>query len=115
MFYWVAFLVANTLGTAAGDYLADELGIGFIDSALIISGLLLVVTLLHFFSRVSSTLLFWLAFVLTRPFGATFGDLLTKPVESGGLNLGTIGASAFFAIIMVYAINRETQLEKIRN
>ncbi len=80
IFYWVAFLIANTLGTAAGDFLADDLGFGFVHSAVLISGLLAVLALLHFFTNVSGVLLFWLAFVLTRPFGATFGDLLTKPV-----------------------------------
>jgi uncharacterized membrane-anchored protein len=62
----------------------------------------------------SKTVLFWLAFVLTRPFGATFGDFLTKPVESGGLNLGTIGASIFFAVVLVISIHKETRLEKSR-
>lgn len=115
MFYWTAFLVANTLGTAAGDYLADDLGIGFIFSAVLISGVLALVALLHYFTRVSGTVLFWIAFVLTRPFGATFGDLLTKPVESGGLDLGTVGASTFFMIILIIAITKETRLEKVRN
>ena len=115
MFYWIAFLVANTLGTAAGDFLADDLQIGFETSALLISASLVIVALLHFFTQISGTLLFWLAFVLTRPFGATFGDLLTKPLENGGLNLGTIGSSVFFAVILVFAIGKETKLEKLRN
>jgi uncharacterized membrane-anchored protein len=114
MFYWMAFLVANTLGTAAGDFLADELGIGFIYSAAILSGILVVVALLHFYSRISGTLLFWVAFVLTRPFGATFGDFLTKPVAGGGLDLGTIWASAFFMIILIYSVYRESKLERMR-
>lgn len=114
IFYWLAFLIANTLGTAAGDLLADDLGIGFAQSAALISGALLVIALLHYFTRVSGLLLFWLAFVLTRPFGATFGDLLTKPLDHGGLNLGTVGASLFFAIVLVVAVHRETRLERQR-
>lgn len=111
-FYWVAFLIANTLGTAAGDFLADDLGLGFLHSAIVITGLLIVIALLHYFTKISGTLLFWLAFVLTRPFGATFGDVLTKPVAKGGLNLGTIGSSIFFCIILIFAIAQETKLEK---
>ena len=114
IFYWIAFLIANTLGTAAGDFLADNLGLGFINSAIVLSGLLVVMALLHFFTKISGTFLFWLAFVLTRPFGATFGDLLTKPVAKGGLNLGTVGSSLFFCILLIFAIAKETKLEKQR-
>jgi uncharacterized membrane-anchored protein len=114
LYYWVAFLIANTLGTAAGDLLADDLGIGFAQSAALISGALLVIALLHYFTKAPGLLLFWLAFVLTRPFGATFGDLLTKPLDHGGLNLGTVGASLFFGIVLVAAVHRETRLERQR-
>ncbi len=115
LFYWLAFLVANTLGTAGGDFMADALGLGFLHSAAIISGLLAGIALLHFYTKTSGVILFWLAFVLTRPFGATFGDLLTKPVDHGGLNLGTIGSSLFFLIVLVLAVMREAKLEKLRN
>jgi uncharacterized membrane-anchored protein len=111
VFYWLAFLIANTLGTAAGDFVADQLGLGFAVGAALFTGLLIIITLLHFYTRVSGVLLFWLAFVLTRPFGATFGDWLTKPIDKGGLDLGTIGASLFFAIVLVLAVARETHLE----
>ncbi len=114
IFYWIAFLMANTLGTAAGDFLADSLGLGFVHSAILISGLLIMIVLLHYFTKVSRVLLFWLAFVLTRPFGATFGDFLTKPVIKGGINLGTVGSSIFFCIILIFAIVQETKLEKQR-
>ena len=114
IFYWIAFLIANTLGTTAGDFLADNLGLGFINSAIVISGLLLVIVLLHFFTKISGTLLFWIAFVLTRPFGATFGDVLTKPIAKGGLNFGTVGSSIFFCVILIFAIAQETRLEKRR-
>lgn len=112
IYYWGAFLIANTLGTAAGDFLADELLLGFAQSALIISGTLIVIALLHFYTKISGVLLFWLAFVLTRPFGATFGDMLTKTHEKGGLDLGTVGSSVFFTVILVLAVMREIRVEK---
>jgi uncharacterized membrane-anchored protein len=104
-FYWIAILFSNTLGTALGDFLADNSGLGFLGGALLIGSLLLLIIFAHYFLKVSSVVLFWLAFVLTRPFGATFGDLLTKPVEKGGLNFGTIGSSLIlFTILMVLII-----------
>ena len=115
IFYWTAFLFANTLGTAAGDFLADSLGMGFLLSAALISGLLIITALLHFYTEVSQVLLFWIAFVLTRPFGATFGDLFTKEVEKGGLNVGTVATSIFFAVILAFTLFREVKLEKSKN
>ncbi len=114
LYYWTAFLIANTLGTAAGDYLADGLGLGFMLSAELITGALVLIALAHFYTRLPGVLLFWLAFVLTRPFGATFGDLLTKPIEMGGLALGTIGASLFFTLVLALALIKETKLERAR-
>lgn len=114
IFYWIAFLIANTLGTAAGDFFADNLGLGFMHSAILISGILIIVALLHFFTKVSGMMLFWVAFVLTRPFGATFGDFLTKPIQKGGINLGTVVSSAAICVILVFAIARENKLEKER-
>lgn len=107
LFYWMAFLVANTLGTAAGDFLADEMGMGFAQSAVLISAILALIAVLHYKTNVSKVLLFWLAFVLTRPFGATFGDLLTKTHEKGGLDLGTVGSSVFFTVVLVLAVAKE--------
>lgn len=105
MFYWVAILVSNTLGTALGDYLADDSGLGFTGGAVLVGGLLSLILLGFYFSKVDRVLLFWAAFILTRPFGATFGDLLTKPVEKGGLNLGTIGSSlVLFSILVALVI-----------
>jgi uncharacterized membrane-anchored protein len=114
LFYWMAFLVANTLGTAAGDYLSDNLGLGFMTSAALIGVVLLITILLHFYTKISGVLLFWIAFVLTRPFGATFGDLLTKTHDKGGLNVGTIGSSIFFGVVLIVALIREIQLEKTK-
>jgi uncharacterized membrane-anchored protein len=114
VFYWAAILVSNTLGTALGDYLADDSGLGFLGGAALIGGLLAVTAALYYFTPISRVALFWIAFVLTRPFGATFGDLLTKPISKGGLNLGTIGSSAVLAVILVvfvvYTHAREKRL-----
>ena len=112
IFYWVSFLIANTLGTAAGDFLADDMGFGFVNSAILISLSLILLALLCYFTKVSRALLFWLAFVLTRPFGATFGDFLTKPLAKGGLNLGTINSSIFFSAALIIAIAQEIRIEK---
>lgn len=104
LFYWAAILVSNTLGTALGDYLADDSGLGFAGGALLIGSLIAAVALAYRYTRLSHVTLFWLAFVLTRPFGATVGDWLTKPFEKGGLDLGTIGASAVLGGILVVLV-----------
>jgi uncharacterized membrane-anchored protein len=101
LFYWVAILFSNTLGTALGDFLADSSGLGFLGGAALIGGLLGLVVLAVYFTRIDRVMLFWVAFVLTRPFGATFGDLLTKPVSKGGLNFGTVGSSLILASLLV--------------
>lgn len=100
-FYWVAILFSNTLGTALGDFLADDSGLGFAGGAALIGGALLLVLALTFLTRVSRVAVFWVAFVLTRPFGATLGDVLTKGRAAGGLDLGTAGASAVLAVILL--------------
>lgn len=97
--YWIAILFSNTLGTALGDFLADDSGLGFAGGALLIGGLLTIVSLAYFYTQISRVLLFWLAFVLTRPFGATLGDFLTK--EKGGLNLGTVYSSLVLVLILI--------------
>ena len=100
LLYWTAILFSNTLGTALGDFLADTSGLGFGGGALLISGLIGLIVIAHCYSRVSKVLLFWVAFVLTRPLGATMGDLLTKPHIKGGLDFGTVGSSAILAAIL---------------
>jgi uncharacterized membrane-anchored protein len=104
IFYWLAILVSNTLGTALGDFLADSSGLGFLGGAAVISAALLLIAIAYYTTRVNRVVLFWLAFVLTRPFGATFGDLLTKPTTKGGLGFGTIGSSAVLAAILITLI-----------
>ena len=114
MFYWVAILFSNTLGTALGDYLADDSGLGFGGGALLIGSLIAGIAVLHYRTRISTVLLFWVAFVLTRPFGATLGDFLTKPLEKGGLDFGTVGASAFLGAILVGLVVVATQVQRKR-
>jgi len=103
-FYWVTILFSNTLGTALGDYLSDDAGLGYTGGALLIGGALALVAALYFFTKIPRTLLFWLAFVLTRPLGATLGDTLTKPISHGGLNLGTLQSSAVLAVAMIVLV-----------
>jgi uncharacterized membrane-anchored protein len=107
LFYWATILVSNTLGTALGDYLADDSGLGFAGGALLIGGLLAILAVVYYGTKISRVGLFWAAFVLTRPFGATFGDVLTKSAEKGGLDLGTAGSSlvllSILAALIVYA------------
>ncbi len=109
IFYWSAILISNTLGTALGDFLADDSGLGFLGGAILVGSLLLLTVLAYYFSRISPIVLFWIAFVLTRPFGATFGDLLTKTTEKGGLNLGTIGSSVVLFVILLILVIIETR------
>ena len=104
VFYWMAILASNTLGTALGDYLADSSGLGFAVSNLLISGGIALTVLGYYFTKISRTALFWAAFVLTRPFGATMGDLLTKNPDQGGLGFGTIGSTAVLLTILVALI-----------
>lgn len=107
-FYWTAILFSNTLGTALGDFLADDSGLGFGGSALLISGVLILIILAYYFTKISRVILFWIAFVLTRPFGATFGDLLTKSHEKGGLAYGTRGSSLILVGLLIALIIYET-------
>ena len=101
LFYWIAILFSNTLGTALGDFLADDSGLGFLGGAALIGALIALTALAAFLTRIDQVVLFWIAFVLTRPFGATFGDLLTKPAAKGGLDFGTVGSSLILASLLV--------------
>ena len=117
VFYWLTILVSNTLGTALGDYVADDAGLGFVRGALLFSGLLVLVALAHFFTKLPKSVLFWAAYVLTRPLGATLGDTLTKPFAHGGFNLDRIGASLVIGVVMIVAIAftaRQTQARPAR-
>ena len=93
-FYWVTIMFSQTLGTALGDWTADNAGLGYGLGILIFSVLLLIVVALNFWTNISKAILFWAAFILTRPLGAVVGDFLDKPIASGGLALSRYSASA---------------------
>jgi uncharacterized membrane-anchored protein len=103
-FYWLTILISNTLGTALGDFVADSADIGFERGALVFAALIGIVAMLHYFTKIEKSILFWAAYVLTRPLGATLGDTLTKPTAEGGLNLGRIPCTAVIAIAMVIVV-----------
>jgi uncharacterized membrane-anchored protein len=104
LLYWTAILFSNTLGTSLGDFLADDTGLGFGGTALVISGVLALITIAMRYTVISHTLLFWAAFVLTRPLGASTGDFFSKPVRLGGLGYGTIGASIILGAVLVVLV-----------
>jgi uncharacterized membrane-anchored protein len=114
--FWTAVLFSNSLGTAFGDFLSDDAGLTYFYGALITAGIIGVVLGLHYFTRINNVLLFWIAFIFTRPFGATFGDLLTKPLSSGGFDLGTIPSTiitaTLLAILVIYSSAKEKRLKK---
>ncbi len=104
MFYWITITFSQTLGTALGDWVADTDQFGFGGGALLFAGLLAVLAILYFATRVNRVFLFWAAFILTRPLGATVGDLLDKPLAKGGLNFSRPIASVVLAIAIVLLI-----------
>jgi uncharacterized membrane-anchored protein len=101
MFYWVTIMFSQTLGTALGDWTADTAGLGYGGSAMVFSALLALVVAAYYWTNLSRTVLFWVAFILTRPLGAVVGDFLDKPLNAGGLALSRYSASAaLFAFIL---------------
>nr|WP_262913975.1 hypothetical protein [Polaribacter sp. DS7-9] len=110
--FWSAVLFSNSLGTAFGDYLSDQIGLSYLMGALVTASIIVLVILLHYFTKLNQILLFWIAFVFTRPFGATFGDFLTKPISKGGLDLGTLPASIISILlicILIYISHKQYQ------
>lgn len=103
-FYWLTIMFSQTLGTALGDWTADTAGLGYTGAAIVFSGMLAVVVAAYYWRGVSRTLLFWAAFILTRPLGAVVGDFLDKPVGAGGLALSRYSASAALLTFMLLAI-----------
>ncbi len=103
-FYWAAITLSQTLGTALGDWMADTSGLGYLGGAAVFAGALVIVALLYFRTRVSQVLLFWAAFILTRPLGATVGDFLDKPLDHGGLALSRPIATAVIGGLMILLI-----------
>lgn len=111
LFYWTAILFTFALGTAAGDWAAEGLSLGYAHSAWIFGGAIAAVALAYYLFKANAVACFWIAYVLTRPFGASCGDLLSQPVSNGGLGLGTTGTSALFlaAIVALVAYLSATQ------
>jgi uncharacterized membrane-anchored protein len=104
MFYWVTIMFSQTLGTALGDWSADSAGLGYRGAAAVFGSLLALVAACHFWTKISKTVLFWVAFILTRPLGAVVGDFLDKPLAQGGLNLSRYSASAALVFLVILCI-----------
>jgi uncharacterized membrane-anchored protein len=105
VFYWITIMFSQTLGTALGDWMADNAGFGYRGSAIVFTAMLVIVALLHFKTKISRPVLFWSAFVLTRPLGAVVGDFLDKPIDHGGLAMSRYTASAvIFGLIALSII-----------
>jgi uncharacterized membrane-anchored protein len=104
MFYWVTIMFSQTLGTALGDWTADTQGLGYLGSAAIFGGLLALLAVAYYTTKVSRVFLFWAAFILTRPLGAVLGDFLDKPHDHGGLELSRFVASAVLLVFMAACI-----------
>jgi uncharacterized membrane-anchored protein len=104
MFYWVTIMFSQTLGTALGDWTADTAGIGYTGGSLLFGALLAIIAAGYFWTKISRTILFWAAFILTRPLGATLGDFLDKPISNGGLALSRFTASAVLLAFIVGAV-----------
>lgn len=109
MFYWTTIMFSQTLGTALGDWTADTAGLGYEGAAVVFGIMLMMITAAYYKTKISHTLLFWAAFILTRPLGAVVGDLLDKPIHSGGLDLSRFAASAalLLSIAMLLAVFRQ--------
>lgn len=104
MFYWLTIMFSQTLGTALGDWTADIADLGYEGAALLFSALLLLVVAAYYWTHISHTVLFWAAFILTRPLGAVVGDFLDKPLAAGGLALSRYSASATLLVFIVACI-----------
>jgi len=112
IYYWTAILFSNSLGTAFGDFLGEYFGMSYLQGAFVTGGVIIVVVLLHYITKINHILLFWIAFIFTRPFGATFGDFLTKPLDKGGLHLGTLNSSLISVgvmTILLFIAHRQQQ------
>jgi len=104
MFYWITILLSQTLGTALGDWTADTAGLGYAGGVLVFAALLALVAALYYWTKISRTALFWMAFVLTRPLGAVVGDFLDKPLTNGGMALSRYSSSAVLLVFIVVSI-----------
>jgi len=111
-FYWLAILLTFALGTAGGDLFSEGLDLGYLLSGVIFAAVIAVITVAHFVFKLNAVFAFWAAYVLTRPFGAAFGDLLSQPTDAGGLGLGTTVTSAGFLVIIVIIVTILARREK---
>lgn len=100
IFYWLAILFTFALGTAVGDYIAETLGLGYLATGGLFAAVIAVIAIAHLVFKADAILTFWLAYILTRPLGASFGDLLSQPTEYGGLGLGTVITSIIFLTVI---------------
>ncbi len=100
-FYWLTILFTFALGTAAGDLVAERLNLGYWISAIMFAALIAIVAVAHFGFKINAVLAFWVAYILTRPLGASLGDYLSQPADSGGLGLGTAATSALFLVTIL--------------
>ncbi|MEH2083929.1 MAG: hypothetical protein V7K89_29375 [Nostoc sp.] len=101
IFYWVAILLTFALGTSTGDFLAETSGLGYAQSALVFGAAIAIIVSSYFYLKMNAVLAFWLAYILTRPFGASIGDLLSQPTKNGGFGYGTVGTSMLFLCIII--------------
>ena len=104
MFYWITIMFSQTLGTALGDWAADTAGLGYSGGAVVFGAMLAVIAAAYYRTNISRTVLFWAAFILTRPLGAVIGDFLDKPISNGGLALSRYSASATLLVLIVLCI-----------
>jgi len=114
LFYWAAILCTFALGTAAGDLFAEGMRLGYAPSALIFGAVIALITFAHYVFRLNAVLAFWLAYILTRPLGASMGDLLSQPLANGGLGLGTVGTSAVFLVVILGLVSYISLQQKQR-
>lgn len=111
--YWIAILISNTLGTSSGDWLSDDTGLGFRNAFFVIAGIMVLILAAHYLTNINGMVLFWPAFILTRPLGAAGGDALTKPVDEGGLGWGTsAGSVALLALLIGLVVYQTIRLRR---
>lgn len=110
--YWIAIVFSNSLGTAFGDFLTSNMGLSYVQGALVTAAVIVIVIALHYLTNLNDILLFWIAFIFTRPFGATFGDFLTKPIAEGGLNLPRGYASVITLVLLAIVLSISMRKEK---
>ncbi|MBU9819578.1 hypothetical protein GW579_11225 [Rahnella sp. Lac-M11] len=112
LFYWAAILFTFALGTAAGDWVAEGMNLGYSTAAIAFGGLIVITACAHYLLRMNAVLCFWIAYVLTRPFGASCGDLLAQTPDNGGLGLGTTGTSCLFLVAIIGLVGYLTFTER---